>query len=66
MKICLNWNHTIDNFQYDKFLILLLINLINVSMKIINEDEKEGIVEVVPETLNDLWHLSHVIQIGKC
>ena len=49
MKICLNWNHTIDNFQYDKFLILLLINLINVSMKIINEDEKEGIVEVVPE-----------------
>lgn len=64
MKICLNWNHTIDNFQYDKFLILLLINLINVSMKIINEDEKEGIVEVVPETLDDLWHLSHVIQIG--
>ena len=33
-------------------------------MKIINEDQKEGIVEVVPETLDDLWHLSHIIEIG--
>ena len=33
-------------------------------MKIINEDEKEGIVEVVPETLDDLWHLSHIIEVG--
>lgn len=33
-------------------------------MKIIKEDEKEGIVEVVPETLDDLWHLSHIIEIG--
>lgn len=33
-------------------------------MKIINENEKEGIVEVVPETLDDLWHLSHVIEVG--
>ncbi|WP_405269316.1 mRNA surveillance protein pelota [Methanobrevibacter sp.] len=33
-------------------------------MKIINEDEKEGIVEIVPETLDDLWHLSHIIEIG--
>ncbi len=33
-------------------------------MKIINEDEKEGIVEVFPETLDDLWHLSHIIEVG--
>ncbi len=33
-------------------------------MKIINEDEKEGTVEVFPETLDDLWHLSHIIEIG--
>ena len=33
-------------------------------MKIIKEDEKEGIVEVVPETLDDLWHLSHIIELG--
>ena len=33
-------------------------------MKIINEDEKEGIVEIVPETLDDLWHLSHIVEIG--
>ena len=33
-------------------------------MKIINEDQKEGIVEVVPETLDDLWHLSHIIEVG--
>ena len=34
-------------------------------MKIINEDEKEGIVEIVPETLDDLWHLSHIIEVGN-
>ena len=33
-------------------------------MKIINENEKEGIVEVFPETLDDLWHLSHIIEVG--
>lgn len=33
-------------------------------MKIINEDEKEGILEVVPETLDDLWHLSHIVEVG--
>ncbi|MBQ2665777.1 mRNA surveillance protein pelota [Methanobrevibacter sp.] len=33
-------------------------------MKIIREDEKEGIVEVFPETLDDLWHLSHIIEVG--
>ena len=33
-------------------------------MKIIKEDEKEGIVEVVPETLDDLWHLSHIVEVG--
>ena len=33
-------------------------------MKIIYENEKEGVVEVVPETLDDLWHLSHIIEVG--
>ena len=33
-------------------------------MKIIEEDEKEGIVEIFPETLDDLWHLSHIIEVG--
>ena len=33
-------------------------------MKIIEEDEKEGIVEIMPETLDDLWHLSHIIEVG--
>ena len=33
-------------------------------MKIIEEDEKDGIVEIVPETLDDLWHLSHIIEVG--
>lgn len=33
-------------------------------MKILNEDKKEGIVEVFPETLDDLWHLSHVVEAG--
>ena len=33
-------------------------------MKIIKEDEKEGIVEILPETLDDLWHLSHIIEVG--
>ncbi|MBP3791171.1 MAG: mRNA surveillance protein pelota [Methanobrevibacter sp.] len=33
-------------------------------MKVINEDEKEGFVKVVPETLDDLWHLSHIIEVG--
>ena len=33
-------------------------------MRIIKEDTKEGIVEVVPETLDNLWHLSHIIEVG--
>ena len=33
-------------------------------MKIVNENEKDGIVEVFPETLDDLWHLSHIIEVG--
>ena len=33
-------------------------------MKIIEEDTKEGIVELLPETLDDLWHLSHIIEVG--
>ena len=33
-------------------------------MRIIEEDTKEGIVIIVPETLDDLWHLSHIIEVG--
>ena len=33
-------------------------------MKIIDEDEKGGIVKIVPETLDDLWHLSHIVEVG--
>lgn len=33
-------------------------------MKIINQDTKEGIIEVVPQTLDDLWHLSHIVEVG--
>ncbi len=33
-------------------------------MKIINQDTKEGIIEVIPQTLDDLWHLSHIVEVG--
>ena len=33
-------------------------------MRIIKQDTKEGVIEVVPETLDDLWHLSHIIEEG--
>lgn len=33
-------------------------------MKIVYQDKKRGLVEVIPETLDDLWHLSHIIQKG--
>ena len=33
-------------------------------MKIIEEDQSNGIVKVFPETLDDLWHLSHIIAEG--
>lgn len=33
-------------------------------MRIINQDAKRGIIELFPETLDDLWHLSHLIEPG--
>ncbi len=33
-------------------------------MRIVKQDVKEGIIETVPETLDDLWHLSHIIEVG--
>ncbi len=33
-------------------------------MRILEEDEKNGVIELVPETLDDLWHLSHIIEEG--
>jgi protein pelota len=31
-------------------------------MKIIFQDTKQGVIEIVPETLDDLWHISHIIE----
>lgn len=33
-------------------------------MKITFQDTKKGIMEIVPETLDDLWHISHIIEEG--
>lgn len=33
-------------------------------MKIIKQDMKDGVMEIVPETLDDLWHLSHIVEVG--
>jgi protein pelota len=33
-------------------------------MRIVYQDTKKGVIEVVPETLDDLWHLSHIIEKG--
>lgn len=32
-------------------------------MKIVKQNTKEGIIEVIPETLDDLWHLSHIVEV---
>ena len=33
-------------------------------MRIVHQDRKRGVIEIVPETLDDLWHLSHIIEPG--
>ncbi len=33
-------------------------------MRIVHQDTKKGIIELIPETLDDLWHLSHIIEPG--
>ncbi|GAB4306387.1 MAG: mRNA surveillance protein pelota [Methanobacteriaceae archaeon] len=33
-------------------------------MQVIYEDLNKGIIELVPEILDDLWHLSHIIEKG--
>ena len=33
-------------------------------MRIGYQNQKEGIIEVIPETLDDLWHLSHIVEEG--
>jgi len=33
-------------------------------MKIIYQDKKNGVMNLLPETLDDLWHLSHIIEVG--
>jgi len=34
-------------------------------MRIVHQDTKKGIIELLPETLDDLWHLSHLIEPGN-
>ncbi len=31
-------------------------------MKILKQDKKEGIIKLLPESLDDLWHLSYIIE----
>ncbi|HTX61854.1 MAG TPA: mRNA surveillance protein pelota, partial [Methanobacterium sp.] len=33
-------------------------------MRIVHQDTKQGTIELLPETLDDLWHLSHLIEPG--
>jgi len=33
-------------------------------MRIVHQDTKKGVIELIPETLDDLWHLSHIIEPG--
>jgi protein pelota len=33
-------------------------------MRIVHQDAKRGLIELFPETLDDLWHLSHLIEPG--
>ncbi|HMK53183.1 MAG TPA: mRNA surveillance protein pelota [Methanobacteriaceae archaeon] len=33
-------------------------------MRLVKQDTKRGLVEVIPETLDDLWHLYHIIGPG--
>lgn len=33
-------------------------------MRITFQNTKQGIMEIVPETLDDLWHISHIIEEG--
>ena len=32
-------------------------------MKIVKQDTNECVIEVIPETLDDLWHLSHIVEV---
>jgi len=33
-------------------------------MRIVHQDNKKGVIELIPETFDDLWHLSHIIEPG--
>lgn len=33
-------------------------------MQIKNQDKKIGLIEVIPESLDDLWHLSHIVEVN--
>ena len=31
-------------------------------MQIKNQDKKQGLIEIIPESIDDLWHLSHIVE----
>lgn len=31
-------------------------------MQIKNQDKKQGLIEIIPESIDDLWHLSHLVE----
>ena len=31
-------------------------------MQIKNQDKKQGLIELIPESIDDLWHLSHIVE----
>ncbi|MBQ6220490.1 MAG: mRNA surveillance protein pelota [Methanosphaera sp.] len=33
-------------------------------MQIKEQDKKQGLIEIVPESIDDLWHLSHIVETG--
>ena len=38
------------------------MKIIERSMQIKNQDKKQGLIEVIPESIDDLWHLSHIVE----
>ena len=48
----------------DKFNEIYYFYFGEFDMKITFEDRKKGLVALLPETLDDLWHLSHIIAEG--
>lgn len=48
--------------DYIDYFINIKYNVLVLNMQIKNQDKKIGLIELVPETLDDLWHLSHIVE----